>query len=76
MALYKSFVAAVIAVKSGLINCSDAQRGYLRGGKAFEAIKLAKTLMIKHNAVCPIKLVGCKDVGARIFFNVVANHPI
>lgn len=33
---------SAIAVKEGIINCSDAQRGSLRGEKAMESILLAK----------------------------------
>ena len=33
---------SAIAVKEGLINCSDAQKGYLRGDKALKAIDIAK----------------------------------
>lgn len=33
---------SAIAVKEGIINCSDAQRGYLRGEKALECINLAR----------------------------------
>lgn len=33
---------SAIAVKEGIIQCSDARRGYLRGEKAVEAIKIAK----------------------------------
>ena len=35
-------VLAAIAVKEGLIKCSDAQKGALRGSKAKESINLAK----------------------------------
>ena len=33
---------SAIAVKEGIINCSDAQKGYLRAEKAFESIQRAK----------------------------------
>lgn len=33
---------SAIAVKEGIISCSEAQRGYLRAEKAFEAIQAAK----------------------------------
>lgn len=33
---------SAIAVKEGIINCSESNRGNLRGNKAFQAIKLAK----------------------------------
>lgn len=36
-------VLSAIAVKEGIINCSEARRGSLRGDNAVEAIKLAKS---------------------------------
>ena len=35
-------VLSAIAVKEGIIQCSDAQRGSLRGDKAFKSIQIAK----------------------------------
>ncbi len=71
---------AAIAVKEGIIQCSDARRGYLRGEKAIAAIKIAKEKYgLKQEGFSSDVKIGNikeKDITPLKSINVIGNSLV